>query len=263
MPKTVATPELIAFAKANYLTMTAADIDKKFGVSKGVTRRIYEKYGLVVPKSVTYKLRAAKLIKNITPDQDEYIKANIETKAVKQIANELGICANKTRKRCYELGFKDLLAQKTINSRFSKGHAPINKGVRMSEELKARIKHTFFQKGHIPHNTKDDGSISTRMDKRGIPYMYYRVNMSDWIPYHHKIWQDHHGKIPKKMNIIFKNRDTLDCRIENLEMVSNAELMKLNSIHRFPSEFKEQIRKLAKLKRIINKKITKNEQTYL
>lgn len=259
MGKSVVTNDHIEFAKANYLKLTASDIDKKFGVSKGVTRRIYVKYNLNVPKEVTFELRAAKQRIEITPEQDAYIQNNIAHKSVKQIAKELGICAQKTRKQCYKLGFSDLLEQKSINSRFPKGHEPMNKGVRMSEEMKEKIKHTFFQKGNVPHNTKDDGSISTRLDKRGVPYMHYRIKMSHWIPYHHKVWQDHNGEIPKGMNIIFLNKNTLDCRIENLEMVSNENLMKLNSIHHFPEDLRISMRKLGKLKSIINKKTKENE----
>lgn len=263
MPKTVATSEHIQFAKANYLKVTAADIDKKFGVSKGVTRRIYKKFNLNVPVEITNKLRAAKQRKEITPEQDEYIKNNIQHKSVKQVANELGICANKTRKRCYDLGFRELLQQKSLFSRFEKGHVPTNKGTRMSEELKEKIKHTFFKKGNLPHNAKNDGDISVRTDKRGIPYMFFRTSLSKWIPLHHKIWIDAHGEIPKGHNIIFKNKDTLDVRLENLQCISNAENMLRNTIHRFPDELKTDIRKLGKLRRIINKKEKKNEQNYI
>ncbi|WP_395974219.1 HNH endonuclease signature motif containing protein [Chryseobacterium cucumeris] len=205
-------------------------------------------------------MRANKQRTEITPEQDKFIKAHIHTMSVKKIANELNICANKTRQRCYDLGFKELLQQKSIDSRFLKGHEPMNKGVRMTEEQKERIKHTFFQKGHLPHNTKNDGEISVRKDKRGIVYMYYRVSLSKWIPLHHKIWMEAHGEIPKGYNVIFKNKDTLDIRLENLECISNADNMMRNTIHRFPEELKTDIRKLAKLKRIINKKENKNEQ---
>jgi hypothetical protein len=178
-----------------------------------------------------------------------------------QIAKALKISTLRIQKCSYDLGFRELLQQKAINTRFKKGHKPFNKGTRMTEEQKERIKHTFFQRGHIPHNTKKDGEISVRKDKRGVTYLHYRVSMSHWIPLHRKIWQDIHGEIPKGFNVVFKNGDVLDVRIENLECISNTENMLRNTIHRFPEELKTDIRKLAKLKRIINKKTEKNEQT--
>lgn len=35
-----------------------------------------------------------------------------------------------------------------ITGRFIKGHIPINKGKKMNDEIKEKIKHTFFKKGN-------------------------------------------------------------------------------------------------------------------
>ena len=254
MPITVVTDELIEFAKANHLKYTAAEMDRMFGVSKGVTRRIYTKYGIVVPKELTHKLRAAKLKKPFTPEDDEFIRQNIETKAYKTIAKLLNRSSNKVLQRCYELGFSDLMKAKSKSTCFKPGHEPLNKGTRMSEELKEKMKHTFFKKGHIPHNTKEDGSISIRADNRNVPYLFFRVSMGKWIPLHTKIWEDANGPVPKDHVITYINKNTMDCRLENLMCITKEENMLRNSIHQYPEELKTQIRKVAKLKRIINKK---------
>ena len=101
---------------------------------------------------------------------------------------------------------------------------------------------------------KADGSIVERNDKTGRLYLYYKVKDSHWILYHNKIWMDHHGPIPSKHIISFKDGNTLNCDISNLEMLSMAENARRNTIHRFPDDVKEVIRLKAKL----TKKIKQN-----
>ena len=263
MPRTVATTEHIAFAKANYMTMSENAIDKKFGTSKGVTKRILEKAGTRMPKELSRKMRADKCKRILQAEEIEYIKKHVEGKSLKQIAADLKCGKKLVTEACHELGFEEVLKRKEANSRFSKGHVPFYKGKRIPEEVKQRIKHTYFQKGHVPHNTKKDGDISVRRNRLGVDHLYYRVKMSEWIPLKNKLWIDAHGEIPKGYNIVLKNGDSLDVRLDNLECISNKDLMLRNTIHTFPKEMVLQIHKLAKLKRIINKKITKNEQTDL
>ena len=167
--------------------------------------------------------------REFTLEQDNFIKQNIEKLSVKAIANHIKRCPNRVRNRCYEFGYKELLEQKSINSRFPKGHAPLNKGVRMSEETREKVSKTFFQKGHLPHNTRNDGDISFRQDKRGVVIPHCRIEMGVWIPLKNKIWIDHHGEIPKGYLIVLKDGDNLNTAIENLECISKAENMKRNT----------------------------------
>ena len=135
-----------------------------------------------------------------------------------------------------------------------RGHVPANKGKKMPNEIKEKIKHTFFKKGHKPHNAKIDGYISKRLDKRnGRTYLYIRISEGKWEEYHRYVWEKQNGKIPAGMNLIFKDGNTLNCNIDNLELLTNAELMKRNSIHNYPEELQVKIRKLAKLKKTLKK----------
>ena len=61
------------------------------------------------------------------------------------------------------------------------------------------------------------------------------------------------GKIPKGMIVVFKDGNTMNCVIENLELISFSENMRINSIYRFPQEVREVIRLTGKLKRKIKK----------
>lgn len=73
---------------------------------------------------------------------------------------------------------------------------------------------------------------------------------------HRLIWEKHNGKISKGNNIQFKDGNRLNCKIDNLYMISRAEqVSKENTIHRYPGELKRAIRLTNKL----NKQIKENE----
>lgn len=255
MKWTTATQEHIDFALENYLKMSQADIDKHFGTCAGITSRILKHYNIKVPKDVMYRLRGNKIKKAFTPEQDRYITENIHTISTREMSKELKIGRSKLVKRCRELGLGDILLQKSKDHRFTKGQIPKNKGKKMNAATREKMKHTFFQKGHIPHNAKHDEAISQRRDKDGRVYLYYREKLNQWIPLHHKIWKEAHGEIPKGYNVIFKNGNSLDVRIENLECIDNAENLRRNSIRQYPQELRELILANNKLKKEIKKAI--------
>jgi len=136
------------------------------------------------------------------------------------------------------------------STRFQKGHVSWNKGLHINT---GGIQ-TQFKQGHKPHNTKHDGCIAQRRDKRGHYHLWYRISEGKWIQYHVKIWIDHHGSVPKGHCVTFKNRDTIDCRIENLELITRLENMHRNSIMRFPEDIRKTIHALKKLKKVIHEK---------
>jgi len=140
---------------------------------------------------------------------------------------------------------------KGLKTRFIKGHIPANKGKKMSPELKKKLQHTFYKKGNLPANTLYNGAITIRKDKRGILNKFIRLALSKWEYLSRYIWEQHNGKIPRGYNIIFKDADTMNCNIDNLELLSNAELMKRNSIHNYP----EEIRKAIHLRGVLTRTI--------
>jgi hypothetical protein len=137
--------------------------------------------------------------------------------------------------------------------RFQKGFTPWNKGIRFVSG--GRSIHTRFSKGNLPPNTMHDGAIVIRRcSTTGKPYQYIRVRMGLWDALHRQVYIQHFGPIPKGMIVAFKNRDTMDVRPENLELITRTENMRRNSIQRFPEELKKTIRTLHKLKRTIHEK---------
>lgn len=136
-----------------------------------------------------------------------------------------------------------------VKSQFLKGSIPANKGKRMPYELYAKVKPTMFNKGNIPFNAKKPYEEVLRKDKSGRYYWMIKIPNEIRLKYKHIfIWEAAYGKIEKGYNIVFKDKNSLNCKLENLECLSNAELMRRNTIHRFPEELKSTIRLVNKLK---------------
>lgn len=149
----------------------------------------------------------------------------------------------------------DRLREDGANYRFNKGHISHNKGRKMPKELYEKCKSTMFKKGNLPHNTKQDWEEGLRNDKNGKTYITIKVPGVKKMQFKHVwLWESINGKVPNGFNIVFKDGNTTNCTIENLECISNAELMKRNTIHRFPEELKTTIRLVHKLNRTIHAK---------
>lgn len=139
--------------------------------------------------------------------------------------------------------------------RFKKGHSPMNKGKKTPIEVVEKLRPTMFKKGQKPHNTLNDWDEVLRTEKNGRKYWWIKVPNENKIkPKHIYLWETNNGKVEKGFNVVFKDGNRLNCCIDNLECISNSELMKRNTIHRYPVELKSTIRLVKKLKRTINEK---------
>lgn len=200
---------------------------------------------------------------------NDIIRKLFSNMKTKDLADKLGLSYSQVANRAYSMGLKkshkfkisDKSGRHNVievgkKTRFQPGHVPFNKGIKMPNHVYDKVKHSMFKKGHRPQNWKPDGSIVERNDKSGRTYLYYKVKDSHWILYHNKIWMDYHGKIPAKHIISFRDGNTLNCDINNLQLLSMSENVKRNSIHRFPEELKEVI----KLKQKLNKKINNGKK---
>jgi len=178
---------------------------------------------------------------------------------MKQIAHYLGRAGVTPRQRLHLLGYK---VPKHIASAFAesalikKGNVPFNKGKKMSTWMPAKsirkTQQTRFKKGNLPVNTKHDGCITIRKDKAGRPYQHIRLAQAKWVMLHRYVWENVNGPIPTGLMVRFKDGNTLNCHPSNLQLVNRQGNMVLNSVHRYPEEIKQTIRKIAVLHRKIN-----------
>lgn len=144
------------------------------------------------------------------------------------------------------------------NGRFQKGSVPANKG---TKGLTGANK-TSFRPGNVPPNTRKARSISTRKAKNGNSYMHIKVaEPNKWQMLHVYIWETKYGKIPKGYCVIFKDKNTLNTRLDNLMLVSRAELVRLNQKYAYIDErLKETALQVIKINDAIIKKSKKLKQ---
>jgi len=137
------------------------------------------------------------------------------------------------------------------NGCFKKGSIPANKGTKGF--MKGNI--TSFKRGNTPLNTKKVGSISTRRDKNGSLYMHIKIaEPRTWQMLHVYIWEQRYGKIPKGHCVIFKDKNTLNTRLDNLMLVSRAELARLNQKYaHIDGSIKETALQVVKISNAIRK----------
>lgn len=172
-------------------------------------------------------------------------------------ARQLGIPC--TPEKIRRSGMMSANHPNTIAARFPKGHIPDNKGKKVSQETYAKCKPTMFKKGHLPHNHRDVGSERINVDG----YIEVKVaEPSTWMVKHRMIWEQANGPIPPGYNVQFKNHNPLDCRIDNLYLISKAEqLAKENSFYvKYPKDLQDVMRLKGVVKRMIRKQERNGKQ---
>jgi len=137
---------------------------------------------------------------------------------------------------------------------FKEGHTPANKGAKMPNHVYEAAKATMFKKGFKPANTKFDGAISLRKDNSGYVYKFIRLKCAKWVQLHRYVWEQANGLIPDKHIIRFINGNTLDVRLDNLELLSMDKNAIINRHAKYPRSLQESIYQFHKLNREINAK---------
>lgn len=140
-------------------------------------------------------------------------------------------------------------------TRFRKGQAPANKGLRRPGWGPGRMKETQFKKGQSRNKMPlgatrlIEGYVYRKVSE--IPFMPYTVN---WKLEHHLVWTAAHGAIPAGHKLRFVNGDRQDIRLDNLELVSDAAMMARNTVHNLPKPLASTIQLLGALKRQIRRR---------
>ena len=105
---------------------------------------------------------------------------------------------------------------------FQKGSIPPNKG---TKGLTSANK-TSFKKGQVAWNKKPIG-YERICSKDG--YVLIKTGEPNLFELKHRVvWKKANGSIPENHVLVFKNMNKQDCRLENLMLISRAELARLN-----------------------------------
>lgn len=143
---------------------------------------------------------------------------------------------------------------------FKPGQEVWNKGTHFTAG--GRSAETRFKKGNKPHTWNpigheritDEGYLQRKMTDTGC-------TRRDYVNAHWLVWFDAGREIPKGQALVFKDGNRQNIALDNLELVTRAELMRRNSYHtNYPKEVAQLIQLRGALNRKINARSKKHEQ---
>lgn len=107
-----------------------------------------------------------------------------------------------------------------LDSRFKKGNPSWNKG----QPFPAGNNSGSFKKGHVPHSHLPVGS---EINRGG--YIWVKIaEPNRWKQKHRLMWEDVHGQLPKGSLLTFLDGNSLNCTLENLLAIKQAQNVRLN-----------------------------------
>ncbi len=261
------TPAEDAQLRARFSRVRAAELALEMGRS----------YWAVVSRAKVLglqdKRRASQNGRPWTSAEDEDIRARFPNMRTRDLAKQLGRTYQATSQRARQLEVRkspEFLASPDSGRlqrndtrgaafRFVKGQASWNKG---THYCPAGGIATRFKPGNRPQTwvpvgteTRDGDGYLKRKVRDDAPKGQSRRN---WVFVHRALWEEHHGPIPRGHAVVFRNGDITDIRIENLELVTNQELMRRNTVHNLPKPLAELVQLRGAIHRQINRRSRQN-----
>lgn len=271
MPNKVITPKWGKFIRENRLNMSSAEMAKHIGCSRTTVQIYIRDNNLQPPNDVIKKFRSQgqKGRTSFTKEQTDFLRINYLTMPVRQMARQLKKSPLSVNIRMRQLGLiipKEIREERKLIGRFKKGDVAHNKGKKMHEFMSKETMESFkknqFKKGHKPHNYIEfDFPIRIRyLGTPKKPYKFIRKENNEWEAYNRYLYKKHIGPISDNELICFKDGDTLNCDLNNLEAVSYAENVKriANDYHALPNELK----RIILMKNKLFKTLKKNEHSH-
>lgn len=158
----------------------------------------------------------------LSVEQHKFLLANVKNKTSIVLANMLN------KQFGLSLTFKQIQyylrnhnITNEVDRKFKKGCVSFNKGTKGLMQANK----TSFKKGHIPHNHRPVGS--ERINKDG----YVEIKIEEpkrWKMKHVFIWEKVYGKVPKGKCLIFADGDKTNIKLENLILITRAQLAVIN-----------------------------------
>lgn len=192
-----------------------------------------------------------------TADEDKRLAELYGNTTARQIGEQLNRSRSAIKNRVNILG----LTKSSNTGGFKKGNSPWNKGT--SYVAGGRSAETRFKPGTRQGKAADlYRPIGTeRISKDG--YLERKINddmpfQKRWRAVHILNWEAANGPLPKGYALRFKDGDKTNVGIDNLELISRADLMRKNTIHQYPKEIAQLVQLRGAITRQINKQTRKN-----
>jgi len=219
--------------RSHYQAVTQSELAKMLGQSKSYVKGLIKSIGLTYPREWIIERRKQSADKRFREHPcDDFIRKNYDKIPLKRLATMIDRSDSFVRGRLRRLGLEvpaHIIEMRKLESRIKPGHIPANKGKGMSEEQRRKVAHTWFSKGHLPHNTMEDGAVTIRYNKQGTPYKYVRVGLGKWVEEHRLVWERHHGPPQKGFVIYHLDGDSLNNSISNLATRPKTEHLEVNT----------------------------------
>lgn len=198
-----------------------------------------------------------------TEAEDALLRATYPHERTDDLAKRLGRSLTTTYQRAYRLGLEKTAAYlaspaarrldgvRGASTRFKPGQPSWNKGTHFTAG--GRSAETRFKPGQRPHTWRPIGSERV-MDgylQRKVTDTGYTPR--DWKGVHTLNWEAVHGLVPPRHALACRDGNKQNVAPENWELVTRAELMRRNTIHRYPKEIALAVQLRGALVRKINR----------
>lgn len=166
----------------------------------------------------------------LNDEEKAYLKKIYKGRFVKEITKMINEKFNENHNEGEIERTKQKLGLRSgVNCVFEKGHVPANKGKKwneyMTEEQQEKARKTCFKKGNVPKQHREVGEERITIDG----YLEIKVaEPNKWALKHRLVYEEAYGKIPKGMNLMFADGNKLNLELDNLLLVTDNELLKMN-----------------------------------
>lgn len=219
-----------SIAKGRYNDEITEMFNKKFNTNKTVKQISSMKKNFGITSGELRKRRSNKR-RLFIEEQERFIRENVKGRYNDELTELLNEKFNTKFTVEQVKGFKNRnKISSGITCRFEKGHKPWNKNLK---GLDIGGKETRFKKGHQPLNYRPVGSERTIKDG------YIEIKVADpnvWKLKHNVIWEEAYGKIPDGHVLVFLDSNRLNVTLENLALISRAELARMNQNNLFSED---------------------------
>lgn len=207
-----------------------------------------------------------------TPDEVAVLRRSYATTPTPVLAEQLGRTLGQVYTKAHALGLHKTTAYMQEHhgpqlrkvgrdTRFKAGHQTWNKG--LAYQAGGRSAETQFKPGRPPqlaHNYRPIGS--TRVMNG---YLEQKVTddqslhpVRRWAPVHRLVWEAEHGPVPPGHVVVFlpgkHSTDPAQITLEVVELITRQELVRRNTIHRYPRPLRDAMLTLGRLKAAITRK---------
>ncbi len=216
-----------SIAKGRYNDEITQMFNKKFNVNKSVSaiNSMKKNHGIKSGKLPKRKRLNARLF---TEKQEKFIRENAEglynDELAKLVNDKFGLDITRKQMAIWK---KNHNVTSGLTGHFEKGHETWNKGMK---GLNTGGEKGWFKKGQVPVNYRPVGA--ERIDSE---YGYIVIKVQDegewperWKHKHVVVWEKAYGEVPHNHVIAFLDGDKTNTDLNNLVLLSRAELSRMN-----------------------------------